>query len=67
MTGLGLFLFGDGAIVGLQTVSSIDFLSDAMKPGVLWRWEGGRGHGIYCTAHQRGKLQKRKSLALTER
>ena len=39
--------FGDSVIVGLQTVRSIDFLSDAMKPGVpslckLAEREGGR-------------------------
>lgn len=43
MTGLVFFFFcGDSAIVGLQTGSSIDFLSDeTMKPGVRPRREGG--------------------------
>lgn len=37
-------------------MSSIDFLSDAMKPGVLSRWKGGPGHGTHCTARQERKM-----------
>lgn len=46
--------FGDSVIVGLQTVRSIDFLSDAMKPRVpslckLAGWEGGRQMSLGLT------------------
>lgn len=57
MIGLLFSSFGDSVIVGLQTVRSIDFLSDAMKPGVpslckLAGWEGGRQR-TYNMAHLR--------------
>lgn len=68
MTGLAFFFFffllGDSAIVGLQTVSSIDFLSDAMKPGVLPRWEGGRSHGTFCPALPERKVTQKDNSGL---